>query len=386
LSGVAWESTKILLCSNYYIKYIIVSYESGEWNFSENTNLSECLVIAKRLRKNQKSNDTKFINLIKKPKSSIEALSLANQIQLSMGTYLEDNLGPEELRIGNKKMGEVILCPSSTIKEVPWLEHVPFAQTELCRITYHLMRGYIYIPSFGIVGNIPLIKLQEFRELGPDRRDIHDGFELSDEPTEYLAFWGHKTGIVNKMNQMPNIYLRALSKPKKNRTLRSPHLLWSRAGSVLIAERLRLNTARLVSVRTCDPVLSNTWWPLFASGKSSIPDEDVERIITTWLNSIYGILSLISIRVETEGAWIELKKPKLKSLKVLNPFALTKIKQKKLIKAYESLSMKELLPITEIEHDNVRKQIDIAIMDTLGIQSDLSQVYRLISQEPVVNG
>ena len=43
LSGVAWQETRRLLGNNYHLKYVIVSHQPGSWNFSENTELSECL-------------------------------------------------------------------------------------------------------------------------------------------------------------------------------------------------------------------------------------------------------------------------------------------------------------------------------------------------------
>lgn len=50
LSGVSWEPTRLLIGSNYHIRYVIVSHQPDAWNFSENTELSECMIVARRLR------------------------------------------------------------------------------------------------------------------------------------------------------------------------------------------------------------------------------------------------------------------------------------------------------------------------------------------------
>src|SRR5438552_298833 len=46
LSGVSWSETRRLLGNNYQLKYVVVSHQPGSWNFSENTKLSECLIVA----------------------------------------------------------------------------------------------------------------------------------------------------------------------------------------------------------------------------------------------------------------------------------------------------------------------------------------------------
>ena len=379
------ERDPSLIGPHYSLQYVIVSHEPGGWNFSENTSLSECLLVAKRLQQNEEtSSPTKFVNLWQKPKTSIEALTVAELIKNATGVFLETDKGIDELRTDSKKFGEVILCPPEHIQAAKWEAEVAFAQTDLCRTAYFLARGKTYIPGKGKVGNIPLISLTELGVIGPDRRDIHDGFRISNGSTSYPAFWGHETESVQKMEQEPNKYLSALARAHRGRHLRDPHLLWSRAGSLLIAERLRLNTVRVVSIRIAQKVLSNTWWPFSVSDNLPIPSENVERILVLWLNSTFGIISLIAARVDTEGAWVELKKPILQQLYVLNPMALTKGQRGILIDAYDKLSDRELSQLPRIDNDETRYQIDKAICRSLGIKDDVSVLRRMLSKEPIL--
>jgi hypothetical protein len=55
--------------------------------------------------------------------------------------------------------------------------------------------------------------------------------------------------------------------------------------------------------------------------------------VTLWLNSTLGIFSLVAARVDTEGAWIEMKKPILKSIMVLDPHAMKSEQRAKLVSA-----------------------------------------------------
>jgi len=386
LSGVAWEPTRQLIGKYYYLRYVIVSNQPGHWAFSENSNYSECLIVARRLEESEKAGTTKFINLWRKPGSSTEAVPLADAIREAEGSFLGRSAGTEELTTDSTKFGEVVLAPAAQIKAGQWSEEAAFAQTELCRTAYYLRRGRMYIPRKGLIGNIPMTPLGQLGELGPDRRDIHDGFKLSASKSAYPALWGHNTESVQQIEQTPNRFLSALTKAKKGRHLRDPKLLWSRAGRLLIAERLWLDTIRTLAVRLNDPVLSNTWWPVAVSDSKKIAAEDAEKILAIWLNSTFGVISLIAARVDTRGPWIELKKPLLESIPVLEPAGLGKKQLKTLVDAYNDLADKDLSSLPEIDNDSVRADIDAAIMQAFGFSVSSKILRELMAEEPLVVG
>src|SRR2546430_12990399 len=90
--------------------------------------------------------------------------------------------------------------------------------------------------------------------------------------------------------------------------------LWHLKARLLVAERLWLTTTRLVAIRTSEKVLSNTWWPIATDYGGTL-----DKILALWFNSSLGLLSLIASRVDTRGAWIDLKKPILEELAVDDP-------------------------------------------------------------------
>ncbi len=225
LSGVAWERSRLLLGNSYQVKYIIVSHELGSWNFSENTSLSECLIVAEHTGPGGGSHPTKVVNLWTKPRNSVEALTVASLVRSHVGAAL-DGVGTDELKAGDTKYGEVIQCSSQQISHGNWNQGAAFAQTEVSRAAYFLSDSKIYVPGAGIIGNVPLVRFKSIADLGPDRRDIGDGFDETDHKTEYAAFMGHDTNLVRTLRQRPNRFLIALSKAKKGRSLRDATLLW----------------------------------------------------------------------------------------------------------------------------------------------------------------
>jgi len=148
---------------------------------------------------------------------------------------------------------------------------------------------------------------------------------------------------------------------------------------VLIAERLRLNTQRLVAARTETPVLSNVWWPL----RLLEQNDDYEKALVMWLNSTLGLLILFSHREETQGAWIDFKKPVLSEMPVLDVRRLTPQQIRQLVNAYNALGNQALLPFPQMASDPVRQAIDAAISKVLGLP-DLSILRKLLAQEPIV--
>jgi hypothetical protein len=381
LSGVAWGDTRLLLGNNYHVKYIIVSHQPGGWNFSENTELSECLIVADWVGPEGSDEPTKVVNLWTKPKSSVEALTVASLVRKATGASLDDSSGTDELRTPSLKYGEIIRIPAHDIRRGNWNEGAAFAQTELCRAAHYLRQGTVFRPGTGCIGEVPLTKLKVIADVGPDRRDIHDGFRATDQETEYPAIWGHDTTSVQCMAQRPNKHLMALARAKKGRNLRDAHLLWTRSGRLLIAERLRLTTTRVVAIRTSEKVLSNTWWPV----ATDAGDRSTDKILALWLNSSLGLLSVIASRVDTQGPWIELKKPILEEMLVVNPRALSVDAKRTLTAAYDALCRTEIRALPHIADDEVRGRIDAAIADALGIEDDFSTFRMLLGNEPIIS-
>ena len=327
---------------------------------------------------------TRVINLWRKPKSSVEALTVAATLPGLQGADL-DCSGTDEILIGKAKYGEVIQIPATEVRKGNWNEGAAFAQTELSRVAHFLRQSQVYMPGRGFIGEQPTVRLKDFADIGPDRRDIHDGFRVTSQETEYPALWGHDTSSLETLSQQANRHLMALSKAKKGRNLRDAHLLWSRAGSLLVAERLWLITTKLVAIRVEDKVLSNTWWPV-ATYAQDIDDTILDKIMALWFNSSLGLLTLIAARVDTRGAWVELKKPVLEELLVLDPRALSVSVRTDLCRAFAELRKLQLLSLPRIADDEIRARIDSVIAQALGVADNFSTYRRLLAAEPLLSG
>jgi hypothetical protein len=385
LSGVAWEKTRTLLLNNYQLEYIVASHDAERWNFSESTDLSETLLVARKTGKQTGTEDEKsvvVVNLWRNPTTAFEALAIAQTVMKNSPPDIAHGQGALECYLGEHKVGEVIAMPWEHLKtNLNWAFPCNFAQADLLRVAYHLEQGKLWVPGYGQVGQIPLCPLSELGSLGPDRRDIHDGFDLSPSVTPYPAFWGHDAKSVLSLSQKPNHYLAPLSKAKPGRNLRKVEHLFPLASNVLIAERMWLQTQRLVALRLSKPVLSNIWWTIVF--KKEFQEDRVEKSFVLWLNSTLGILMILAKRIETRGAWIDFKKPILSAMPILDLRALSASELETLSCAYDRLCQETLQPFPNMNHDPIRAEIDNAIAEALDLP-DFSILRTLLAQEPVV--
>ena len=94
------------------------------------------------------------------------------------------------------------------------------------------------MPGEGDVASIQLCRLRELGQVGPDRRDVWDGFERTDAVTAYPMVENHDTEQRRRLIAVPDKYLAPLAKARAGRHLKSVAQLWPKAGRLLVAERL----------------------------------------------------------------------------------------------------------------------------------------------------
>ena len=382
-TGVAWGDTRKLLRERYILEAVIASHHADRWSFSENTELSEVLVVARKKTsmKDRADAETLFVNLWGNPHTSGDALAIAAEINTrtpaKLGTSIKPDYGVCELKVGSHKYGEMLSIPRKETDD-SWRGCV-FAQTDLVRAAWHLRHGNVIVPGAKKSSAVRVVSMGSLADLGPDRRDIHDGFIEGDSPSPYPAFWGHDADKVLTLEVSPNKWLAPRAKAAKGRHLRDVSLLWPKAGRLLIAERMWLVTQRLVAVSLPDYVLSNVWWPV----RLKSDDRRKEKVLALWLNSTLGLILMFAGRVPTRGPWVQFKKPLLAEMLILDVDSLPKKTLEDLANAFDAVSKLTLHPLAELSVDEVRRDIDKAIAEVLSLP-DLTPIREMLGREPIL--
>ncbi len=168
------------------------------------------------------------------------------------------------------------------------------------------------------------------------------------------------------------------------RSLRDPTLLWSRSGHLLIAEKLRVNTAKVISCLCREKVLSNVWWTISVRESiSELEEEELCKIIAFWLNSSMGWITFVSHSVPEKRAYMQFKKPTIETLPILEPNVLTREQVDAILELYEQVSTMELQPYEMATEDPVRIIIDNELTRILHLPN-IEMLRTMLSNEPII--
>lgn len=374
VSGEAWADTRQLISDRYHLETVVSSHDAERQNFSENTEISEVLFIARKRLEKEAVGRTTYVNLLRNPRSIHEAIDLANRIVQAPTPAAVEDEGISPITSPGGKLGEMVSFPPAGQAQ-NWVGAL-FAQTELMRIYLTLGHGALRVPAKNQTVPLPLCRLGSLGDIGPDRKRISEGFKVTrDDWTPFPGFWGHKSERDRKIQQQPNVNLAVwLESP------RGPHYgphLWERAGRMLLVERVRLNTHRVIAIGFDSDVLGNVWWALKPRGLNQMQ----EQALLLWLNSSLSILLVFGCRVITQGAWTQMKQPAWQSMAALDVRSLSSRQLKVLSDTYRGLSDHDLKPLAQLKTDDTRCEIDSAISKALDIP-EFSFVRDLLHREP----
>ena len=378
-TGPSWAQTRSLIERDFALNMVITSHDPLRWNFSDSTDLSEALLIATRRAAGDVSTEhrTTFVNLWQNPDGVLDAHRVAQSITATAPAKLEES-GTALLEVDGQHIGEAVSIPASGIAGKKW-SGVQFARADLTRSALRLLdEGAVWVPGEQTTSDIVLCNLRELGQVGPDRRDVWDGFSRTVTVTAYPMVENHNTEQRRRLIAEPDVFLAPLVEPRPGRNLKPSGQLWQKAGRLLVAERLWLETNRIVAMRVNTRVLSNVWWPV------KVEDESVEKALAVWLNSSLGLLTILSQRTSTRGGWVATKKGDLEDLPVLDVRDIPTSQLQGLSNLFDEMSEAEFERLPGMADCPARRCLDDGISEILGLP-DLGNLRRLLASEPVVS-
>ena len=379
-TGPSWEPTRALIAEDFALDMVIASHDPTRWYFSDSSDFSEALLIATR-RPTGSAGDgrrTTFVNLWRNPATVLEAHRVAQAVTATTPANLEGP-GTALLAVDGQHVGDVISIPESRIRGRQWIG-AQFARADVTRSALRLLdSGEVWVPGEGAVATMRLCRLEELAEVGPDRRDVWDGFTSTDTVTAYPMVADHDTEQRTRLVTKPDRYLAPLATPKQGRRLKPLALLWPKAGRLFVAERMRLNTIRVVAMRSPTHALSNAWWPI------RVEDILLEKALTVWFNSSVGLLTILTRRTTTEGGWSAMKKADLKTMLVPDVRTFSSSQRQRLASLFDGLAESDFERLPAMVECPARRALDEGLSTVLGLPN-LETLRTLLASEPVVSG
>lgn len=381
-TGEAWSRVRKYIMERYHLEVVITSHDPERTNFSENTDLSEILFIAKKKRPREKPRHTVYVGLRRNPVTIHEALDLASRISGAIGR-LNTKQGTITVRNQSRTLCTVTSFPAPKDDE-NWTSAI-FSQEALAQIHFNLQRfSTLRLPGNPNLYQLKLCRLGELGSLGYDVRDITDAFEVergTENWTAYSGFWDHDADKVTQIAQTPNAFLTARTEAIEGRKLKDASSVWKKAGKILLVSRLWPITHKILACSLQSKALGNTWWAFDDSELSS----NERKAFLLWLNSTLGLLFYFGSRAITRSAWMQMKKPAWEGMPVVDVRQLSRKRLQKLSSSYDSLAAQSLKPLAQLDTDAVRIAIDKALCEVLEIPS-LSAIRELLAREPGLTG
>ena len=210
-TGSSWSQTRELIENDYTLDVVVTSHDPERWNFSDSTDLSEALLIATRRPANGDGAEhrTTFVNLWRNPKGILDAHLVADAVNTTQAARIEDS-GTALLEVDGDHVGEVVSIPETKLKGKQWIG-VQFARADVIRSALRLVEeGHVWVPGDDTATGIPMCRVDDIAEIGPDRRRLIDGFEVTSSVTAYPMIAGHDTEQRRSLSSRPDSYLVAV--------------------------------------------------------------------------------------------------------------------------------------------------------------------------------
>ena len=337
----AASKTRKYLAKRFYIDTIVSSHDPGRIFFSENTSIGEVLLICRRWSEGDPKPPTRVVNLARNPTTPLEALDTAARIERA------DKTGGQTPRDFTVQQVD-----SDRIQRGDW-SAVNF-------LSPFLVEAYRTLSEATLLA-VPTVPLSDLADIGPEGRRIRDSYTHSEMPTVSgrRALWYHKTDVTQSMRAETDVYI----EPKGSKR----HLAdryWEQRSQMLLPHRLRLNLARVAAVMLTEPAVGSIWTPCRPH------DPGIAKTLCLYLNSTSGLVTLLGIRDNRKPSYPSFSMDTLRSLPVPNFPALDPAKLDMLDGWFEWLQRESLQSLPRMHEDPVRRQIDEAVTEALGLDPD----------------
>ena len=375
--GTSWRKMRELIAQDYENVCVISSSAKKEEDrsFSSNTGMGEVLLVA--TRRNEPADDSapeekwRWVNLRTSPKTTLEALALADDVGSQGGD------GVSRGKLGEQKWGFSMPYPPSTSCRslgVPLMMRDPYITPELLQLT-DLRQPRLNLPRKDRFIPLPITHLKNLGTTGHghssiqrSKRDHRRPFNLQDPrdgKTPFPVLWGHKNTNETRLIVYPDRY----GQPRPGKEGRASEL-WEEATRLHFNITFRFTSQPLAACLTPEPVLGGRSWPSFLlhpPDSSNAEGEWEEGIypIVLWMNTTLGLMSCYITSDRTQAGRSTNTISRLPELPVLDVRQLSEDQLSLSKTIFNRFPGREFLPANQSHEDQARRDLDQAVLTEL---------------------
>ncbi len=388
-SGLSWEDFRQMIGRHYTDLAVLTIADADDdaLSFSADTDMAECLVIARKLKRGETPQDrVAFTSLRRRPQGLAHASSLAwGLLDGREVRRIEDGpYGGTPLAVGAESAGEKITAPRDA-GGAGW-GAVRLADYSLAQTAAALSESKLWLP--GMVSSVEL-KIASLSGVG--KRGWHDiniagsagpFTKAPSSPTAtYPALWSHKAKQETRLICQPDYQL--LVKPgMETRAAKA----WATASRAHLNRDFRFNSQPLAAAFTEQASIGGRAWP-----NAIFDNQRLDYTFMVWANSTLGLICFwwhsnrqVAGRGTTTVSAFD-------SLPILDLSALTDEQLHSGEDIFDEFRDKELKPAYLADADPNRALLDRGVVcDLLGFDEDVYEGVRRLSAkwcaEPSVHG
>lgn len=346
------EPIRKFLAKKFHIEYIIVPHDPTRFYFSENTKISEILVVLTRKNDEKAHKRTHVISLINNPRTPNEAIMLANDILHRRKTA--------------KMVRTTIL--RNTVVDGDW--------SRILFLNPSLHDKFLSMRNNELFETTTLSSIATIH----DSRQVRSAFQKSEVPSEHShrSIWGNKTKLLTSIKNRPT----TLITPKSGQDELAAKV-WNQRSTLLLPDSIQPNNAHVTAIYSATPTVGAKWATVIPHTKNKEESTSWKQSIALYLNSTLGIVTTLAVRIPRKPLFPRFSTANYKNISI--PM-LNSLQLKKMAELFETYS-EQPLDLWSYPGDETKICLDADICAVLGVDNELvSELRNELSMEPMCTG
>ena len=351
------ERTLLTDPERFHLELVVTSHDNRHISFSENTDIHESLIVARRPTAETRERRTAFVSLAENPASISGGRQLARAIRAALDGDM----------VALSAWGTIAWRTEEQVRNRPWNAACFYDQSlaDACD---------------ALSDNAALAPVCALAAVGPGGQRVRDAFRKARQRQnpDMRALWHNKADRQTAMRTGPDEFL--VPTPRAHRT-GYDRKLWAMRGHLLLANRMRANLAATPAVWSDEPILGSAFIPV--TPRNGNGGNSLFKAWCAWLNSSAGVLSFLNIR-QKNLTYPHFSLDGLRTLPVPHP---ERCDIAALAAAFDRLADTPLRALPEMDRDDARRALDEAAAHAVpGVEAaQLANWRRRIPLEPAVN-